>query len=66
MYATAVDDSVSESLADLGYAPGEIRQMMLELRSHDRRTVRDALFYSISDGTFDLEALVEEARQATG
>ena len=55
---------MSESLAALGHSPSEIQNMVRQLEAHDRRTVREVLFYSIEDGSFDLDAIVEEARNS--
>lgn len=64
MNAAIADDPISESLSDLGHSPSEIHDMMRKLEAHDRRTFRDVLFNSIEDGTFDLDAIVEEAKSS--
>ncbi|MEM9643665.1 MAG: hypothetical protein AAF989_01620 [Planctomycetota bacterium] len=50
-------------LTEQGHSWPEIQQVLSKLNEHDQRTIRESVFDSIETGSFNLEKIVEEAKQ---
>lgn len=59
------DDSalMIDYLTEEGLSWVEIEHVLTKLKEHDQRVFRESVFDSIDSGTFNLNAIVEEAKK---
>jgi len=48
-------------LRQRGHTPGEIDKILAKIAEYDEKTIRESIFDSIDDGTFDMASLIKEA-----
>jgi hypothetical protein len=58
-----VNPAITEWLQQKGYSSEEIARIMARLADYDDKTVRDAVFDSIGQGSMTLDAIIREALQ---
>lgn len=60
---TPANPAIVEWLQQRGYSAEEISRILARLADHDDKTVRDAVFDSIGQGSLNLDAIIREALQ---
>lgn len=48
-------------LRERGHTSEEIVKILVKVDQYDQQTIRESIFDSVSDGTFDIAALIDEA-----
>ena len=48
-------------LRERGHTPDEIEKILAKVDEYDSQAVRESIFDSVDDGTFDFAKLIEEA-----
>ena len=48
-------------LEQQGHTPEQIEKIMAKVAEYDKKTMHESVFDSISDGSFDISKLIEEA-----
>jgi hypothetical protein len=53
--------AIQQWLEQRGYTPPEIERILAKLAAYDQKTLNDAVFDSIGQGTLTLDAIIAEA-----
>jgi hypothetical protein len=61
MAASKHNAEIVKYLEELGHTPEEIQKILARLATYDETMVRDALFDSMKSGSFDIDAVIQEA-----
>lgn len=57
----AANRTIVEFLTNRGYSQVEIDKILAKLANYDEKTVNDAVFDSIGQGTFTLDEIIRQA-----
>ncbi|MEM9367408.1 MAG: hypothetical protein AAGD07_15565 [Planctomycetota bacterium] len=56
------DESLRQTLSELGHSPEMVEVIMKKLEAYDREMLHASVFDSIENGSFDLDQIVKEAK----
>jgi len=59
-------DELVQWLNDRGLSQAEVEKVLEHIRSYDRQTQVDSIMDSIAEGTFNLQAIVDQALKDDG
>ena len=65
MAASNPNEEVIKWLEQRGHTPEEIEKIQAKLAAYDAIIVRDALFDSMSSGSFDINSVIKEALKSS-
>ena len=65
MTESTANKAIQQWLEQRGYSPPEIERILAKLAAYDQKTLNDAVFDSIGQGTMTLDAIIAEALAKT-